>query len=185
MFKTCHPRRFARFATAWRRAALAGAAAAAAGQAAVALAAAPHTDTRLIDKLVEQFTGHKPGTPGGARGALDPRLRLRPCSAPLALDWHGNARHSVTVRCPDPPGWRIFVNLSAPAGADGGGGTMAVRRGETVAVAIRGRGFTVQRQGEAQGSGAVGEWIAVRTEPQTDPVRARIERPGLVVIPLR
>lgn len=184
MIKTCPTRRFARPATILRRAALAGAAAAAAGQAAVALAAAPQTDTRLIDTLVEQFTGHKAGTPGGARAALDPRLRLRPCTAPLALDWHGSARHSVSVSCPDPQGWRIFVNLSAPSGAGAAGRSVVVRRGETVAVAIRGRGFTIQRQGEAQGSGAVGEWIPVRTEPQADPIRARIERPGLVVIPL-
>jgi len=32
-------------------------------------------------------------------------------------------------------------------------------------------------------SGGEGDWIAIRTSRETAPVRARIERPGLAVIP--
>jgi flagella basal body P-ring formation protein FlgA len=48
---------------------------------------------------------------------------------------------------------------------------------------VRGRGFSVQQQGEAMESGAVGEWIFVRTARKAEALRARIERPGLAVVP--
>jgi flagella basal body P-ring formation protein FlgA len=50
-------------------------------------------------------------------------------------------------------------------------------------IAVRGRGFSVQQPGEAVEGGAVGDWIFVRTAPKAEALRARIERPGLVVIP--
>ena len=48
---------------------------------------------------------------------------------------------------------------------------------------VRGRGFSVQQPGEAMEGGAVGDWIFVRTARKAEPLRARIERPGLAVIP--
>jgi flagella basal body P-ring formation protein FlgA len=56
---------------------------------------------------------------------------------------------------------------------------------------VRGRGFTVQQSGEAVEGGSIGDWIAVRTDPRPgsrgsargEAIRARIERPGLAVIP--
>jgi len=48
---------------------------------------------------------------------------------------------------------------------------------------VRGRGFSVQQAGEAMDSGAVGDWIFVRTARKSEPLRARIERPGLAIVP--
>jgi flagellar basal body P-ring formation protein FlgA len=39
------------------------------------------------------------------------------------------------------------------------------------------------KPGEAMENGAVGDWIDVRTSRKGEALRARIERPGLAVIP--
>lgn len=137
-------------------------------------------DLAQIDRLVEGFTGQPTGTVGGARAPVDRRLRLAACAAPLALDWYGAPGKIVSVSCAG--GWQIYVNILAPTQSAKSAAPM-VARGETVTIAVRGRGFTVQRQGEAMEAGAEGDWIKVRTAPDAAPVRARVERPGLVVIP--
>jgi flagella basal body P-ring formation protein FlgA len=144
-----------------------------------------HTDPAAIDDAVAAFTGAATGTPGGARSPADPRLRLAACAAPLAVAWHGTARRAVSVECPAPESWRIFVAIDAggsetPAGRPA---PPAIERGDALTIMVRGRGFSVQQAGEAMESGAVGEWIFVRTARKAEPLRARIERPGLAVIP--
>jgi len=71
---------------------------------------------------------------------------------------------------------------------DGGGTSSArsapaIKRGDALTIMVRGRGFSVQQAGEAMEDGAVGDWIFVRTARKAEPLRARIERPGLAVIP--
>lgn len=141
-----------------------------------------------IDRAITNFTGALPGEPGGARQPADPRLRLAACAAPLALDWHTPQRSSVKVECTAGPNpWRIFVAVAPPSGPAAAtrfsAAAPAIKRGDAVTIMVRGRGFSVQQPGEATESGAVGEWIFVRTSRKADPLRARIERPGLVVIP--
>lgn len=60
--------------------------------------------------------------PRGARlsleaGALDPRLRLARCPAPLATDVPrapaSGGRISVRVACPEPPRWQLYVPVEA------------------------------------------------------------------------
>jgi flagellar basal body P-ring formation protein FlgA len=150
------------------------------------LAASTTTSPAEIDRAITQFTGALPGEPGGARAPADPRLRLAACAAPLALDWHTAQRSSVKVECTAGPSpWRIFVAVMPPAaqGFADRAGAPAVKRGDAVTIMVRGRGFSVQQPGEASEAGAVGEWIFVRTARKAEPLRARIERPGLVVIP--
>ncbi|MFN3991066.1 MAG: flagella basal body P-ring formation protein FlgA [Erythrobacter sp.] len=146
-------------------------------------AASPYTSPADIDRAVMGFTGAMPGTPGGARLPADPRLRLAACAAPLLLDWHTPARTSVRVECTGPAPWRIFVAVAPLASASAA--APAVKRGDNVMIAVRGRGFQVQQPGEAVEGGAVGDWIFVRTARKAEALRARIERPGLVVIPAR
>lgn len=141
-----------------------------------------YTDPTDIDRTVEMFTGHPTGTPGGARSAVDPRLKLAQCPVDLAASWHGSPGRTVAVRCPTTTGWRIYVSLATVREASLV--RQAVKRGETIMIVIRGRGFTVQRQGEALESGATGSWITARTSRSVQPLRARVERPGLAVIPL-
>lgn len=139
-------------------------------------------DLAGIDQAVTRFTGAPTGQPGGARLPVDRRLKLSNCPQPLALEWHGGGEQTVLVRCPVAGGWRLFVPV------DGGPQAAArtqpvVARGEAVAIAIEGRGFTLSRQGEAMDAGAIGEWIRVRpVGGRTDPVRARVVQPGKVAI---
>ena len=139
------------------------------------------TDPRAIDRVVASFTGANIGEVGGARQPADPRLRLALCHQPLNANWHGQTRNTVRVECPDLGGWRIFVATRQPAPA--ARAQKVVKRGDPITVVVRGRGFTVQQSGEAMENGAVGDWIGVRTARRGDPIRARIERPGLAVIP--
>lgn len=138
-----------------------------------------------IDRAVEDFTGAGIGQVGGARLPADRRLRLAPCVEPLKVKWHGRAQTIVRVDCPTTSnasdGWRIFMATSsvkpAPEIAK------VVARGDPITVIVKGRGFSVQQSAEAMEAGAIGDWIAVRTERRADAIRARIERPGLAVIP--
>jgi flagella basal body P-ring formation protein FlgA len=140
----------------------------------------PVVDPAAIDGAVANFTGHNIGEPGGARQPVDRRLRLAACAQPLALEMHGG-QASVLVRCPA-AGWRLFVPLtSTPQAAAPVSAQKVVTRGETVTVALRGRGFALQRQAEAMEAGAVGDWIRIRPAGRdAEPMRARVIRPGLV-----
>jgi flagella basal body P-ring formation protein FlgA len=145
---------------------------------------AASTDPAAIDRAVAAFTGAAIGTPGGARMASDQRLRLAGCEGPLAVSWHTPARTAVQVECPGPSAWRIFVAIApSSGGAPAARAAPVVKRGDAITVLVRGRGFSVQQPGEAMQAGAIGEWIEVRTSRKADALRARIERPGLAVIP--
>lgn len=143
------------------------------------------TDPRAIDRVVADFTGTTIGEVGGARVPADRRLRLARCSQPLVASWHGRSKSTVRVECPAADGWRIFIaTRPVPHAAEP---TRVVKRGDPVTVQVRGRGFSVQQSGEALENGAVGDWIGIRINGRnarrSEPVRARIERPGLAVIP--
>lgn len=150
---------------------------------ALILSAAPFADLSAIDREVALFTGAPIGSEGGAVLPVDRRLRLRACTAPLALGWRTARRESVVVACSDPGGWRLFVPVRS--GSGGGSDVAAIGRGEAVTIAVSGQGFSVSQPGEALDSGPVGGWIRVRTlATKAQPVRARIVRPGLVELPL-
>lgn len=139
-----------------------------------------------IDRAVADFTGAGVGAPGGARMASDPRLQLAPCGAPLEVSWHSPARTAVQVECPGPSAWRIFVAITPAEGASAAAARAApvVKRGDAITILVRGRGFSVQQPGEALEAGMVGDWVDVRTSRKAGSLRARIERPGLAVIPV-
>ena len=139
------------------------------------------TDPAAIDRALVDFTGVPIGQVGGARVPADRRLRLAPCASPLDVSWHGQNKAALAVECAGPRSWRIFVAAHTPVRA--ARAEPVVTRGDPLTVIVRGRGFTVQQAGEAMENGALGDWIAVRTDRQSEPVRARIERPGLAVIP--
>ena len=139
------------------------------------------TDPAAIDRAVAEFTGAAIGAVGGARAAADRRLRLARCDTPLTIAWHGATRSSVQVECAGPQAWRIFVATRPAPGPQAT--APVINRGDPVSVLVRGRGFSVQQSGEAMESGGPGDWIAIRMAARADPIRARIERPGLAVIP--
>ena len=147
------------------------------------------TDHGAIDAAVEAFTGAPVGAVGGARTPVDRRLRLAPCRSALALGFHGNRVDMLTVACPDPGSWRIFVALNS-ANAPNAAAAQAraekpveiVALGDLVSIVVEGPGFMVQQSGEAMEAGAQGEWIRVRPSGTRETLRARIEEPGRVVI---
>jgi len=148
-----------------------------------AQAAAPGLhDPGAIDRDVATFTGQPIGAPGGAARPIDRRLRLSACAAPLALSWHGDARASILVECPDAGGWHLFVALAAGARQSVAG--PVIERGQSVTVALTGDGFSVSQPAEALENGALGAWIRVRTVAKGEPLQARVVRPGFVEVPV-
>ena len=139
-------------------------------------------DPAAIDRAVSAFTGQPIGVPGGAARPVDRRLRLAACAAPLALSWRGDARASILVECPDAGGWHIFVATALGDRQSSAG--IVIERGQSVTVALTGDGFSVSQPAEALESGAVGAWIRVRTVAKSDPLQARVVRPGLVEVPV-
>jgi len=141
-------------------------------------------DPSEIDRAVSGFTGAAIGEVGGARAPADRRLRLSACAKPLQTSWHGRLKSTVKVECAGPTGWRIFVaTRPAPQAQKPALGPL-IKRGDPITVMVRGRGFSVQQSGEAMENGRVGDWIGIRTSRRGEPVRARIERPGLAIIPV-
>ena len=159
-------------------------------------AKAPVLDPTQIDRAVSAFTGAGIGKIGGARAPADRRLRLAACAQPLTTSWHGTTRAAVKVECRQTHAnegpWRIFVatrpntrgGLSSKHPTRDALTAPIIKRGDPITVLVRGRGFSVQQTGEAMENGSAGDWIGVRTARQADPIRARIERPGLAVIPV-
>ena len=149
-----------------------------------AMAQAQYTDPAAIDVAVSQFTGLPIGAEGGARQIVDRRLKLAECRAPLALSWHGSSRSNVVVECPDRGSWRIFVPVREAQQQQSQTATPVVSRGDGVSIAVSGTGFSVSQMGEAMDAGAVGEWVRVRVVGSRVILRARVERPGVVVLPV-
>ncbi|MEE4288752.1 MAG: flagella basal body P-ring formation protein FlgA [Erythrobacter sp.] len=152
-------------------------------------------DPAEIDRAVSRHTNAAIGAEGGALAPADARLRLAACAVPLATSWHGTGGQAVRVECPatreGSQGWHIFVATRPHRLAEAPQGPRsrtarapAIKRGDPVTVIVRGRGFSVQQAGEAMENGEVGDWIGIRTTRRAEPVRARIERPGLAIIPV-
>ena len=79
---------------------------------ATAAAQVRYQDTTAIDVAVQAFTGQPIGAEGGARTAVDTRLKLAACPLPQ-LDWRAASQDAVVVTC-DAPRWRIFVPVKMP-----------------------------------------------------------------------
>lgn len=151
---------------------------------AAAAASGGFADLDAIDRQVAAFTGEPIGATGGAMTPVDRRLRLASCRSGVALSWRTVNQDSVVVQCGDAGGWRLFVPVKRAAPVAAAVEPNAVNRGDSVAIAITGDGFTVSQPGEAMEAGPVGAWIRVRPavagNARSDPMRARVERPGLV-----
>lgn len=145
------------------------------------------TDHAAIDAAITGFTGVPTGSPGGAIQPVDRRLRLARCRQSLAIGWHRPAgsprRDTLVVRCPDAEGWRLFVPVGQQAAGSAPNPPLVVR-GDALTITVAGPGFAVSQPGEALESGGAGAWIKVRSAMRSDPMRAKVIRPGLVSLPL-
>lgn len=151
-------------------------------------------DTRALDAAVSAFTGKAIGEEGGARAAVDSRLRLAACGVP-DLSWQSDRQTAVVVRCAA-PAWRIYVPViasvapvraapqtaaaavAAPVKAE-----PVVRRGDPVTVEARSAGFAITREGVAMGDAAPGARLLVRVDDKRPPIQAIAVEPGRVTLP--
>lgn len=149
--------------------------------------------TTLIDKAVAGFTGVPIGQTGGARAAVDTRLKLAVCPM-VSLAWRTDAHDSVVVTCPEPQ-WRIFVPVLMPATAPkpaapaptatapAAKAEIVIKRGDPVTVTAGTEGFSVTRDGIAMSDAAVGQRVLVKVDPAKPPIQAIAVEPGKAVIP--
>jgi flagella basal body P-ring formation protein FlgA len=154
-------------------------------------AAAPFQDTAAIDRAVSAFTTHGIGAEGGARTAVDTRLRLASCPM-VSLAWRTEAHDAVTVTCSGPD-WRLYVPVvrapgsivAAPgiAAAPAARAAPVIRRGDPVLVEAGTDGFSVTREGVAMGDAAPGGRFLVKVEDAKGPVQAMATPDGRAVLP--
>lgn len=155
--------------------------------------AAGFQDTAALDRAVADFTGAPIGRTGGARAAVDARLKLAACPT-VALAWRTAAQDAVVVRCSGPE-WRIFVPVMMPAGqpaAIGAGaprtaptlaGPPVIRRNDPVTIEAGTAGFSITREGVALGDAPAGGRFLVRVEGAKGPVQATAVAPGRATLP--
>lgn len=159
-----------------------------------AAAQAKFQDTAMLDMAVAQFTGQAIGLDGGARTAVDRRLKLAACPLPQ-VEWRSAAQDAVVVRCMSPV-WRIYVPVMAePKPMMQQAATMTtaaaapvraepvIKRGDPVTVAAGSSGFSITRDGIAMGDAAPGARFMVRVDPSKPPIQAVAIEPGRATLP--
>lgn len=161
--------------------------------AATPAAAQGFQSTVLIDKAVAGFTGRAIGEDGGARTAVDNRLKLTTCPM-VTMNWRTPAHDSVVVACPDPE-WRIFVPIRiaapaivtptplAPVAAPPPKPEIVIKRGDPVSVTAGSGGFSVTRDGIAVNDAPVGGRVLIKVQDGKAPIQAIASEPGKAVIP--
>jgi flagella basal body P-ring formation protein FlgA len=148
--------------------------------------------TTLIDKAVAGFTGHAIGESGGARTAVDTRLKLATCPM-VSLNWRTDTHDSVVVTCTDPQ-WRIFVPVMMPARPQPAATPVAapvaaakaaivIKRGDPVTVVAGDGAFSVTRDGIATTDAAAGARVLIRVQDGKPPIQAIAVEPGKAMIP--
>jgi len=148
--------------------------------------------TVLIDKAVAGFTGHAIGESGGARTAVDTRLKLAACPM-VSLNWRTDSHDSVVVTCTDPQ-WRIFVPVMMPARPSpaetpsaapvaAAKAAIVIKRGDPVTVVAGDGGFSVTRDGVATTDAAAGARVLIRVQDGKPPIQAIAVEPGKAMIP--
>ncbi len=147
--------------------------------------------TASLDRAVAAFTGHATGEEGGARAAVDPRLRLAACPT-VALSWRSAAQDAVVVTCSGPD-WRLFVPVKRTTSAGGQTATAipavavktepVIRRGDPVVIEAGADGFAITREGVATGDAAPGARVAIKVEGTPQPVQAIAVANGRATLP--
>ncbi|WP_239447359.1 flagella basal body P-ring formation protein FlgA [Parasphingorhabdus marina] len=148
-------------------------------------AASQFQDTAGLDRLVSETIGAEIGEPGGARTAVDNRLRLATCPAEPRVE--GPVFGAAIVRCPE-LGWRIRVPLNMDAqgksrAAQPEKAEILIRRGQNVILVYRGAGFSLSKQMIADENGAIGDLIAVRQDRRSPRILAEVTGNGQVILP--
>lgn len=155
-------------------------------------AAASFQDISALDRGVSAFTGRPIGEEGGARAAVDQRLRLAQCPM-VSMACRTDAHDAVVVTCTGPE-WRIFVPVVLPARttviSSPGGAPAAsreaekiIKRGDPLMIEAGSNGFSITREGVAMGDAASGERLMVKVDNARMPVQAVAVEPGRATLP--
>lgn len=160
----------------------------------VPVVAGQFQDTKILDTAVAQFTGHAIGEEGGARMAVDDRLKLAACALPQ-FEWLSPTQDAVVVHCMAPE-WKIYVSvvrtkpvasaLAAPAPVPGPAAVKAapvIKRGDAILIEASGEGFSITRDGVAMGDAAPGERVLVKVEDKKPPIQAVAVSAGIATLP--
>lgn len=147
--------------------------------------AATFQNVAALNTLVAETVGAAMGEPGGARKAIDPRLKLARC--PVEPKVEGPVFGAAVIRCL-PLGWRIRVPLLGDQGSRGFSASskkpeILIRRGQSVMLLYKGNGFSLNRQMIADENGAMGDMIRVRKDHKSWRVLAEVSGSGQVVLP--
>lgn len=149
-------------------------------------------DINGLDRAVAAFTSRPIGAEGGARTAIDSRLRLAQC-ATVAIAWRTEAHDAVVVSCSGPT-WRIFVPVIRPAVASPAAAATptvsapvkavaVIRRGDPVVIEAGSDGFSISREGTALGDAPTGGRFLVKVEDAKSPVQAIAIETGRATLP--
>lgn len=122
----------------------------------------------------------------GAQAMVAPGLRLTACRQPLVAT--PNTPTVADVRCPDTPGWRLFVpvrnspSAQAVAGiaADGGAPAVIVKRGDPVVLRARIGNSEIRMGGRALGQAMAGNVLNVENDSSHRIIRGRLNADGTV-----
>lgn len=159
------------------------------------LLAASFQDLPSLDRAVAGFTDRAIGDEGGARAAIDARLRLAACPT-VALSWRSETHDTVVVTCAGPD-WRLFVpvrrmtpvaaSVAVAAVSPAAPPPIVIRRGDPVTIEAGSAGaeggFQITREGVAAGDAAAGARVAVRVAGAAQPVQAVALADGRVTLP--
>lgn len=143
--------------------------------------------TQALDRLVEQFAGAPIGSEGGARAAIDTRLKLASCADPQ-LAWRSAAEDAVVIRCQGPQQWRLFVPVIAlprPAAAAPAPvkPDLVIKRGDPIVVEAGAAGFSISREGLAMSDAPAGGRVSVKVDEKRPPIAAIAVSPGRARLP--
>lgn len=125
-----------------------------AGTAAAGDPTAPITETEAIAAVAVAALG---ADAGSARATVDPALRMAACDR--ALEAVPTSARMVEVRCPDAPGWRVYVPVQVRRIAEVVVLTEPVRAGETITagmLTVRKRDMAGERGGFADPATVIG-----------------------------
>ena len=124
-----------------------------------------------------------------AQAMVAPGLRLPACRQPLAATASG--ANVAEVRCPDSPGWRLFVPLrpaarvqaaAQPKTEEGAAPAVMVKRGDPVILRARFGGTEVRMGGKALGQARVGATLNVENDSSHRIIRGRLAADGTVEV---
>lgn len=122
-----------------------------------------------------------------AQAMIAPGLRLPACRQPLAAS--ASSPSVADVRCPDSPGWRLFVplRLGAQAGPPRAAGetlesAVMVKRGDPVVLRASIGGTEVRMGGKALGQARAGGTLNVENDSSHRIIRGRLAADGTVEV---